>query len=405
MRLDRLALLSARSAWRQRRRTWPASIGIAVGVSAMIAMVGVGRGAERAVSDRIRAMGSELVVVSAGQVKVVAGRARQVGNVTTLTLEDAAALGREGRAVRRVAPVQTRKLTVKSADLSTSTTVLGASAEVLEVRNLGIAQGRGFDDEEARVALRVAVLGPTVVRNVFEGRAPLGATLRVNGVPFEVVGVLAPKGLDASGNDQDDVVLVPIRTALRRLFNVDHLSNVYVQAQPGQASAAASEAEAILHARHRTKPGTSDDFTVQNQADVLATERAAAEGFTLVLVAVSSVALLIGGVGVLAVMLIAVRERVREVGLRRAVGATRTDVLLQFVVEALVIGVTGSVVGLATGGAVAAAASAIGGWPILVSTPAALQAMAISSAVAVAFGAIPARRAAAIDPATSLRSA
>ncbi len=378
MRLDRLALLSARSAWRQRRRTWPASIGIAVGVSAMIAMVGVGRGAESAVADRIRAMGSELVVVSAGQVKVVAGRARQVGNVTTLELEDAAAVERECPAVRRVAPVQSRKLTVKSGDLSTNTTVLGASAEVLEVRNLGIARGRGFDGEEARAALRVAVLGPTVVRNVFGHRSALGAMLRVNGVPFEVVGVLAPKGLDASGNDQDDVVLVPIRTALRRLFNVDHLSNIYVQAQPGRAAAAAAEVEAVLRARHRTKPGASEDFTVQNQADVLATERAAAEGFTLVLVAVSSVALLIGGVGVLAVMLIALRERFREVGLRRAVGATRRDVLLQFVAEALVIGVAGSAVGLA---------------------------MATSSAVAVAFGAIPARRAAAIDPATSLRSA
>ncbi|MFL5422801.1 MAG: ABC transporter permease, partial [Myxococcales bacterium] len=213
-----------------------------------------------------------------------------------------------------------------------------------------------------------------------------------------------PKGLDASGNDQDDIVLVPIRTAMRRLFNVDHLSNVYVQAVPGGASAAADQISLLLRDRHRAR-GTSEDFTVQNQADVLATEKAAAEGFTFVLVAVSSVALLIGGVGVLAVMLIAVRERVREVGLRRAVGATRRDVLLQFVGEALVIGVAGSAVGLLTGILVATVASAVGGWPVLVSAPAAILAMALSSTVAVAFGAIPARRAAAIDPATSLRSA
>ncbi|MFL5438357.1 MAG: ABC transporter permease, partial [Myxococcales bacterium] len=212
MRLDRLALLSARSAWRQRRRSWPAAIGIAVGVSAMIAMVGVGRGAERAVVDRIRAMGSELVIVSAGQVKVVAGRARQVGNVTTLLLEDATAIARECPAVRRAAPVQSRKLTVRAGDLSANTTVLGASAEILPVRNLAIREGRGFDDEEARAALRVAVVGETLVRNVFGGRSPVGSTLRVNGVPCEVIGVLEPKGLDASGNDQDDIVLVPIRT-------------------------------------------------------------------------------------------------------------------------------------------------------------------------------------------------
>jgi len=405
MRLDRLALLSARSAWLQRRRTWPAAIGIAVGVSAMVAMVGVGRGAERAVVDRTRAMGSELVIVSAGQVKVVAGRARQVGNVTTLTLEDAAAIARDCPAVKRVASVQARKLTVKAGDLSANTTVLGASAEILKVRNLAVREGRRFDDEEARAALRVAVVGQTVVRNVFGGRSPVGSTIRANGVPCEVIGVLEPKGLDASGNDQDDVVLVPIRTALRRLFNVDHLSNVYVQAEPGGASAAADQVTAVLREQHRTKPGKSEDFTVQNQADVLATEQAAAEGFTFVLVAVSSVALLIGGVGVLAVMLIAVRERIREVGLRRAVGATRRDVLLQFVGEALVIGVSGSVVGLAAGVLAALAASVIGGWPVLVPASAALRAMVTSSAVAVAFGAIPARRAAAIDPATSLRSA
>jgi putative ABC transport system permease protein len=404
MRLGRLALHSASSVWRQRRRSWPAAIGIAVGVSAMVAMVGVGRGAERAVVDRIRAMGSDLVIVSAGQVKVVAGRPRQVGNVTTLRLEDAAAIAREAPAVKRVAPVQSRKLTIRAGDLSANTTVLGASAEILEVRNLEIREGRGFDDEEARAALRVAVVGQTVVRNVFDGRSPLGATLRVNGVPCEVVGTLEPKGLDASGNDQDDVVLVPVRTALRRLFNVGHLSNVYVQAVPGAASAAAEQISSVLRERHRTK-GADEDFTVQNQGDVLAAERAAAEGFTFVLVAVSSVALLIGGVGVLAVMLIAVRERTREVGLRRAIGATRREVLLQFVGEALVIGVAGSVVGLVAGVLAAVASSALGGWPVLVSPPAAIRAMAASTAVAVAFGAIPARRAAAIDPATSLRSA
>jgi putative ABC transport system permease protein len=404
MRLDRLALLSARSAWRQRRRSWPAAIGIAVGVSAMVSMVGVGRGAERVVVDRIRAMGSDLVIVSAGQVKVVAGRPRQVGNVTTLRLEDAAAIARESPAVRRVAAVQSRKLGIRAGDLSANTTVLGASPEILEVRNLGIREGRRFDDEEARAALRVVVVGQTVVRNVFGGRSPLGSTLRVNGVPCEVIGTLEPKGLDASGNDQDDLVLVPIRTALRRLFNVDHLSNLYVQAVPGGASAAADQISSVLRDRHRKK-GTDEDFTVQNQGDVLAAERAAAEGFTFVLVAVSSVALLIGGVGVLAVMLIAVRERTREVGLRRAIGATRREVLLQFIGEALVIGVAGSVVGLVAGVLAAVASSALGGWPVLVSAPAAVRAMAASSGVAVAFGTIPARRAAAIDPATSLRSA
>jgi putative ABC transport system permease protein len=405
MRVDRVLLLAARSAWRQRRRTWPAASGIAVGVAAMIAMVGVGQGAEQAVVERIRAMGPELVVVSAGQVKVVAGRARQIGNVTTLTLEDAAAIARECPSLLRVAPVQSRKLSIRAGDLSASTTVLGASAEILAVRNMVVAEGWTFDEEEARAALRVALLGPTVARNVFGAASPVGATLRVNGVPFEIVGLLAAKGLDASGSDQDDVVVIPIRTALRRLFNVDHLSNVYVQARPGRAAQAALEIAALLRDRHRTTSGRGDDFTVQNQADVLAAERGAAEGFTLLLGAVSGVALVIGGVGVLAVMLIAVRERVREVGLRRAVGATRRDVLLLFAGEALWIGIAGSVVGLAVGAASAYAGAWLGGWPVLVSGGSALGAMAASTLVALTFGAIPARRAAGVDPATSLRSA
>jgi putative ABC transport system permease protein len=404
MRLDRVALLAARSAWRQRRRTWPAASGIAVGVAAMVAMVGVGEGAERAIVERIRAMGSELVVVSAGQVKVVAGRARQIGNVTTLTLEDAAAIARDCSSALRVSPVQSRKLPIRAGDLSANATVLGASAEILAIRNMEVAEGRAFDEEEARAALRIALLGPTAARNVFGESSPLEATLRVNGVPFEVAGLLAPKGLDASGNDQDDVVVIPIRTALRRLFNLDHLSNVYVQARPGRAAEAALEVTTLLRDRHRTKPGSAEDFTVQNQTDALAVERGAAEGFTLLLAAVSAVALVIGGVGVLAVMLIAVRERVREVGLRRAVGASRRDVLLLFGGEALWIGVAGSVVGLAAGTASAYAASLLGGWPVLVSGGAAVRAMLASTLVALAFGVIPARRAASVDPATSLRS-
>ncbi len=405
MRPGRVALLAARSAWRQRRRTWPAASGIAVGVAAMVAMVGVGEGAERAVVERIRAMGSDLVVVSAGQVKVVAGRARQVGNVTTLTLEDAAAIARECPSALRVSPAQSRKLSVRAGDLSSSTTVLGASADVLAVRNMAVASGRAFDEEEARGALRVALVGPTVAHNVLGAREPVGATLRVNGVPFEVVGLLAPKGLDASGNDQDDVVVVPVRTALRRLFNVDHLSNVYVQARPGRAAEATGEIAELLSVRHRAAAGRSEDFTVQNQADALSAERGAAEGFTFLLGAVSAVALVIGGVGVLAVMLIAVRERVREIGLRRAVGASRADVLLLFAGEALWIGVAGSAVGLAAGAASAWAAALLGGWPVLLSGGSAARAMLASTAVALAFGAIPARRAAQVDPATSLRSA
>jgi putative ABC transport system permease protein len=211
--------------------------------------------------------------------------------------------------------------------------------------------------------------------------------------------------VDAGGTDQDDVVVVPLGAALRRLMNVDHLSNVYVQAHRGRTGEAGAEIAAVLRERHRLRAGKGDDFTVQDQADTLAVEAAAAESFTTLLAVVSAVALLIGGVGVLAVMLIAVRERVREVGLRRALGATRRDVLLQFGGEALAIGVVGGAVGVVAGAVAALAASALGGWPVEISLGAAGGAAALSTLVAAGFGAIPARRAAAVDPATSLRGA
>jgi len=403
--LRRTAALVVRSTWRQRRRAWPAASGIAIGVAAMVGMTAAGRGAEREVLARIRSMGSDLVVVTAGQVKLVAGRPRQLGNVTTLRAEDAAAVARGCPSVLRAAPAQSRRLSVKWGDTSTTTTVVGTTPDLLAIRNLAVADGRFFEDEEDRGALRVAVLGPTVVRNLFEDRAPLGETVRVDRVPFTVVGVLAPKGLDTAGNDQDDQIVVPVRTALRRLFNIDYVNNVFVQAASGAAGRALAQLREVLRERHRLRPGREDDFTAGVQADVLAAEADAASSFTLLLGAVSTVALLVGGVGVLAVMLIAVRERVREVGLRRALGATRRDIRNLFAGEALVVGAVGGAAGLALGSAAALLVAAAGALPVSLSPVAGGVAAVVSLAIALGFGTIPARRAAGLDPVESLRSA
>ena len=396
---------AATSAWRQRRRSVLAGLGVTVGVAVLVAMVSVGQGAEQAVLDHFRSMGTDLVVVTAGKVVVVAGRPRQTGNVTTLTVQDAEAIGDGLAHVRLAAPVQAQKLPVKWRDLSTQTNIVGTTPAYLLAKNARVRTGRGFEDEELRGALRVAVLGPSVVANVFGDASPLGETVRINKIPFEVIGVLDARGLDSLGQDQDDVVLVPVSTGLRRLFNLDHVNNIYVQAAPGQTARAIEEVREVLRQRHRIRPGKDEDFTLQDQTQALGAEMEAARSFTGLIAAVSAVALLIGGVGILAVMLIAIRERTREIGLRRAVGATARDVLVQFVLEALIISVLGGFAGLGLGVAAGFVASRLGDWPLVISAGSVLLAVGVSTVVGVLFGAYPARRAARLDPTVALRSA
>lgn len=360
MNLRRAIRNAAVSVWRQRRRSILAALGVTVGVAVLVAMVAVGQGAEHAVLQSLRSMGTDLVVVSAGKVVVVAGRPRQTGNVTTLTIQDAEALGEGLPSVQLAAPVQSQKLPLKWRELSTQTSVVGTTPAYLRAKNARVQSGREFDQEELRGALRVAVLGPSVVTNVFGGASPMGETIRINRIPFEVIGVLEARGLDSLGQDQDDVVLVPVSTALRRLFNLDYVNNVFVQAVPGQTAAAMDEVREVLRRRHRIRSGKEDDFTLQDQAQALAAELETARSFTLLIAAVSAVALVIGGVGILAVMLIAIRERIREIGLRRAVGATARDVLVQFVLEALLISLAGGFAGLVLGTLAAALAAWLG---------------------------------------------
>ncbi len=405
MKFRRTIRNAALSVWLQRRRSTLAGLGVTVGVAVLVAMVAVGQGAEHAVLRSLRSMGTDLVVVSAGKVVVVAGRPRQTGNVTTLTIQDAEALGEGLPHVRLAAPVQSQKLPVKWRELSTQTNVVGTTPAYLPAKNARVQHGRGFEEEELRGALRVAVLGPSVVTNVYGDASPIGETIRINRIPFEVIGVLEARGLDSLGQDQDDLVLVPVSTALRRLFNLDYVNSIFVQAVPGQTAHAMDEVREVLHRRHRIRAGKEDDFTLQDQAQALAAELETARSFTTLIAAISAVALLIGGVGILAVMLIAIRERIREIGLRRAVGATSRDVLVQFILEALFISIIGGIAGLILGVVAATVAAWLGDWPLVLSPGSALLALGVSSAVGVLFGAYPARRAARLDPTVALRSA
>lgn len=388
-----------------RLRALLAILGIVVGVAAVIVMMAVGEGAKREVLGKIQALGTNVIIVSAGQVKNVAGRPQVVGSVTTLDLRDARAIGDECPAVARVVPAQSRKMAVKSGTGTTNSTVVGASEAFPEVRQFRAQAGRFFDADEVLGAQRVAVVGQTVLTNLDLRGSVVGETIRIGNVPFEVIGILERKGLNYAGVDEDDQIIIPVSTALRRLFNVTHLSSLYVQARDERSMASASvQVTDLLRERHRIRPGHAEDFMVQTQGEILATAQETGRTFSLLLGSVAGISLLVGGIGILALMVISVRERTREIGVRRAVGARQQDILLQFVMEATTISLLGGLVGIVIGLAAGVALSYATGWPTAVSPLAISLAFGVSAAIGVFFGAYPARRAARLDPIVALRA-
>ena len=404
MKLSRNVALSCEILAAHKLRTLLSVTGIVVGIATVILMVSAGRGAERQMLDRIRDMGTNLVVVSAGQTKIIAGRQRQTATVTTLQIDDSKAIAEQCPSVELAAPSIGKKLSTRWEAENANTNVVGITADGLRIRNIKVDSGRSFDAEENRARRRVALLGPTAAANLFGRNDPLGLHIRIGRVPFEIIGTTVAKGMDANGVDQDDLILVPLGSALRRLFNVDHVDTIYIRARAADLlDRAEEEIRALLRQRHRLRGGP-DDFTIQNQATLLATERELARSLTLLVGSVAGISLGVGGVGILAVMLISVRERTPEIGLRRALGATRGDIRIQFLLESALLAGAGGVIGVVVGIAGALAVSRLGYWQTLVSWPAALGGLGFSVAVGLAFGIYPAVRAADLEPIDALRS-
>ena len=404
MKLSKNIALSYEILAAHKLRTLLSMLCIIVGVGAVVLMVAAGKGAEKRILDRIRDMGTNLVVVNAGQTRIVAGRQRQMATVTTLIPDDARAIVTDCPSVRLAAPAASKKLAARFESENANTNVVGITPDGFRIRNIEIAAGRFFDAEEGRGRRRVAILGPTVVRNLFSGDDPIGQKIRIGRVPFEVIGVTRPKGTDANGADQDDLIIVPLTTAMRRLFNVTYVDRIFVQAVNADALyQAEKEIRNILRQHHRLRE-KPDDFTIQNQAALLKTERETSLEMTLLVGSVSGISLLVGGVGILAVMLISVRERTGEIGLKRAVGALKRDIRNQFLLEAAILSGAGGLIGVLLGVSGALTLSRLGYWETVISWPSAAVGFLFSVSLGIVFGIYPALRAADLEPIEALRA-
>lgn len=370
---------------------------VTIGVSAVIVMVGIGKGAERSVIEQVQGMGSNLLIVSAGQSRVLKGKEGKLTIMTNLTRKDAEVVEEECDAVRRTAPVHWKKLPVKYENVTYTTKIVGTLPSFRMVRDISIRSGSFFGNDDNKTIARVAVVGPTVVKNLFSGRDPIGEPIRIGKVSFRVIGVTDPKG-EIQGEDEDDRIFVPLRTALRRLINVTHLSNIYVEAKRFEDIRKAEEQiRWLLRDRHRLRQGKEDDFTIQNQADVIEAESSVASTFSVLVVGIALISLFIGGMGILGVMLLSVRERVGEIGIRRAVGARRRDILVQFLIESSFMGILGGMLGLFVGVALGAAIKKMTGMPVAFVVEYMAASLIFSVAIGIVFGIYPAWKAARLD--------
>jgi len=383
-------------------------LGIIIGVAAVIAMVAIGSGARERVNSQIKSLGANLAIIQSGNV-TQGGVRLGAGASSTLTDEDAGAVKREVEDVLAAAPILTTRAQAVYAGANWSTVITATDLDYFAARDWDVADGRLFEPEELRRGEIVAIIGQTVARNLFGEENPLEQQFRIRNVPFKVIGVMAPKGQSALGQDQDDVIFVPLDTGRRRIVGRNYARDRSVQtimvkfASEAAIAPGIADTSALLRQRHRLPADQDDDFIVRNLTEIANTATAAANTLSWLLAAVAAVSLLVGGIGIMNIMLVSVTERTREIGLRLAVGARQRDILAQFLIEATTLATIGGAVGIALGVGAALTIANIAGWPSVVRIETILIAVGVSGMIGVFFGFYPASQAAKLDPIEALR--
>ena len=405
MNLLMIIRVAFRALVRNKMRAALTMLGIIIGVSAVIAMVSIGQGAQASVQAQISNIGTNLLFVSAGAQNVGGVRSGTGDSGTnTLTVEDLEAIGRELPSVAMVTPAVNTRSQLIVGNQNWNTQVQGVNEQYPEIRKWNVQEGTFFTDADVRTAARVLVIGQTIAESLFPGMDPIGQTVRVRDLPFRVVGVMARKGQDPQGRDQDDTALAPYSAVQKKLLGSERVQIAYVSAISQDATFTAQEQiTELLRQRHKLSGNEPNDFTVRNMTDIADAANETNSIMTMLLASIASVSLLVGGIGIMNIMLVSVTERTREIGIRMAIGARSSAVKMQFLIESVVLSLTGGFVGILLGLLISFLIPQMLGWPTMVSTTAIIGSVIFSAAVGIFFGYYPARKAAALDPIDALR--
>jgi len=403
MRIMATLRMALRALRRNKLRSTLTALGIIIGVGAVIAMVGIGNGAKSQVEAQIASLGQNVILVFAGNWSSSGARSGW-GGAGTMTVDDAEAIAREVPGVIAVSPEIRDRQQILANGLNWNTQILGEGPEYLDIREWPLEDGAMFTEQDVRGTAKVCVIGKTIITQLFPNEDPIGKIVIIRNIPFKILGVLTPKGLSVMNTDQDDVIIIPYTSEMKRVTKRTNINSIIVQSSsPKTSDAVQRDMTDLLRQRHRIVPGHDDDFTIRGQQEIADAATATTRIMTVLLGSIASVSLIVGGIGIMNIMLVSVTERTREIGIRMAVGAHGRDILLQFLIEAITLSSLGGVIGITMGVGSAKLLSAMAGWPTLISISSVVLAFFFSAAVGVFFGFYPARKASRLDPIDALR--
>jgi putative ABC transport system permease protein len=406
MKLFNLIRVALRALRRNKLRAFLTMLGIIIGVGAVIAMVAIGQGSKKSIQDQLATMGSNMLTIRPNSNQTPGGGARiDASNVQSLTLDDIKAMQTQAQYINAVSPAVQSRGQVINAAMNWPTTIQGVSPDFLTIRNWPLKSGTSFSNDDVNSVAKVCLVGQTVVDNIFDpSDDPVGKIIRFNKIPFKIIGVLSEKGQNTFGQDQDDIILAPYTTVQKRILAIAYIQTIYASAINEESSAAATqELSQILRTTHKLNSSDQDDFTVRTQAELISTFTSTSQLLTVLLAAIAGISLLVGGIGIMNIMYVSVTERTKEIGLRMSIGARGIDILLQFLIEAIVISITGGIIGVLFGVISSKLITAILSWPTMVSQSSIILSFIVCAVTGIFFGYYPAQKASRLDPIEALR--